>query len=216
MAAIWFSEIIPGLHDHFGTQFYQVRPGLPAGPDDLHHRYEVICQPPLPLTPISPDQMDITSLSPEDRNRFIRGQQDLVNQMFQQRFASVFDTVLGSLNDLAMDVMYGPIDPATGRRTGKSTIMSGRRRTGAVEEMLSLLDRAVAFKDVTRLTPDMLALLNNARRQLHGLTYQDLNQNQGDNPATQAIKQSMTELGVAVQRLMATNHGGRARRSIAI
>ena len=82
--------------------------------------------------------------------------------------------------------------------------------------MRSLLDRAVAFKDVTRLTPDMLALLNNARRQLHGLTYQDLNQNQGDNPATQAIKQSMTELGVAVQRLMATNHGGRARRSIAI
>ena len=112
--------------------------------------------------------------------------------------------------------MYGPVDPAIGKRTGKSAIMSGRRRSGAVEEMLSLLDRAVAFKDVTNLTPDMLALLNDARTQLHGLTHEDLNANQGNNPTTQAIRQSMTELGVAVQRLMATNHGGRANRAIAI
>lgn len=215
LADLWWAEVVPGLSEYFGPHFYQVRPCLPSGPNDLQHRYEVACPPPLPLTPIDAGAMDITALTPDERDQFVRGQKEQIERMFRERFAAIFDSVLGGIHALCLDITQGPVDEKTGRRTGRSAIQTGKRKSGCIDEILNLLDRAVCFKDVTRLTPEVLDLIRDARAQLAEVSIVDLNSNQGDNPVTAGIKTSMGQLGVAVKRLW-DHQTGRARRSISI
>ena len=203
MESIWWSEIIPSLKEYFGDYFYQLRSSrsLPSGPGDIKHRYAVICPPPLPLTPLSEDQYDLSALTPQERDQFVRTHQERVNQLFEDRFQAVFDQVLGQLHETCLEITHGPLNPQTGERTG-STFATGRKRNSSIQAIIDILDKAVAFKNVTKLDSGIITELQNAKTMLENTSYKDININKGDNTTVKAIQIAMGNLGSMVKNAM--------------
>jgi len=206
---LWYSEILPGLREFFGHHFFQIRRHLPAADATMHDRYRVdtIIR---PLTLVTPDNLDLSTLTQDDARRVVDSQRDLIDRMYRERFQNLFDTIFGDIHRLCMDITEGPVDPATGQRTGQS-VLSGHRKTEGMKEILDMLDRVNDFHQFT--DPDVLQMVNDVRFQISQASIQDINKNKGDNDVTKAIKAAMRPLGQAVKDLW-DNSKAQARRSI--
>jgi hypothetical protein len=212
LSDIWWSEVVPGLREFFGNYFYQVRPALPSGPGDLSHRYTVAHNF-WPLTPIKPEELDLTRMSPQQRQEFILDQKARIQDMYADRFQAIFDEIVGGIAEKARDLVEGELDPATGLR-GRHALAGGHRSQGSLRQIMDVLEKALMFKDVANLSPEAIALIENARTVVAGSAVQAVNMNKGKNSTTQAIRKAMGQLGNVIQHLQETRP--RASRSIMV
>jgi hypothetical protein len=212
LEGIWWSDVVPGLRDFFGNYFYQVRPSLPAGPGDLAHRYTVAHNF-WPLTPIKPEELDLTRMSPQQRQEFILDQKARIQDMYADRFQTIFDEIVGGIAEKARDLVEGELDPATGLR-GRHALSGGHRKQGCLRQIMDVLEKALMFKDVTNLSPEAIDLIQKARKLVSAADSSRINANKGDNRTTQAIRNAMGQVGQVIKQLQETRP--RASRSIMV
>ena len=212
LSDIWWSEVVPGLREFFGSYFYQVRPALPAGPGDLSHRYTVAHNF-WPLTPLTSDKIDLTHMSPQQRQEFILDQKARIQDMYADRFQAIFDEIMVGIAEKARDLVEGELDPVTGLR-GRHALAGGHRSQGSLRQIMDVLEKALMFKDVANLSPEAIDLIQNARTVVAGSGVQAVNMNKGNNSTTQAIRKAMGQLGNVIQHLQETRP--RASRSILV
>ena len=208
----WWTEVLPGISEFFGEHFYQIRPSLPSGPEDLEWRFRVRALY-WPLTPLNPSKLSMAGLTADQQQKFILSQEEELKGMFKDRFAAMFDTIFLSVYDVCQDILHGEKDPQTGLRSGQSPIESGRRKEGALEPILAVLDRVKNFSQFA--SPEVLEAVDNARGLIGAVTHRDLNLNGGKNLTTTAIKAALEPLGNAVKRLWEAKRG-QAVRKIAV
>ena len=212
MKDLWYAEILPGLGEFFGPFFFQVRPSLPKGPHDLAHRFRV-SHSFWPLTPLDGSKIDMENLTPQQRQDFIIDQKERIQSMFRDRFESIFDAVLGGISDKCLDILHGELDPKTGLR-GKSCLEGGHRQSGTLQQILNVLDKALMFKDVTSLSPEVIKAIKDTREQVVSTDIALLNKNKGNNLVVAGIKSSVAGMSGLVNQMMVQK--GRAIRDIAI
>ena len=210
MENLWFTEVLPQLRTHFGELFYQIK-GLLPKPESFTERYEIetVVR---ALTPLTPDDMDLSMLSEADQRKLVFSQQDTIAKMYADRFGTLFEKLFGEVVEICESICHGPVGP-DGQRTGKSAIETGKRKSGALIEIMDVLDRVKNFQQFA--SPEVLTMVNNVQDLIHKTDIQALNANKGVNEITAALKSAMQPLGRAVKSLWEARRD-QATRSIKV
>jgi hypothetical protein len=152
-------------------------------------------------------------MTQQERQDFILDNKQRIQDMYADRFSAIFDEIVTSISAKAQDLVEGEVDPKTGLR-GRHALAGGHRSKGSLRQIFDVLEKALMFKDVTNLPPEAIQMIQNAKKLVIATDSAEVNTNNGDNAVTQAIRDAMSEVGVAIKQLQQVRD--RASRSITI
>ena len=147
-----------------------------------------------PLGTLSPDDLDLSNLTQVERDQVIEDTRQAADEMFKNRLQGVYDGVFGAVMEICEDVE-------------KRGFESGKRRQGAVTNILDVLERARNFAQFAN--PDTMEAINSAFNVMNGLKIQELNSNIGG--VQEKLRATFASVRGEVERLRETYEAGSSR-----
>lgn len=194
MAAVWESEVVPAMKSKIGDEHFElhVRPKLPS-PLSLIDRFDVdYCL--YPLSPLTGDDLDLSQLAPRDAKQLIGEVNDRAKTMIMDRFSSIADTVMGEVLALCEEI-------------GEGGLETGKRKSGALNEIITILERVQNFEEFA--SPEVLKKAEVALKAVSGITITHINTDIGN--TRENIRKAFQPLASAVKKLQKQN--GQVRRN---
>jgi hypothetical protein len=151
-----------------------------------------------PLTPLNAEDLDLNNLTHEDKMRVIEQSNKMLQDITKQQVGNLMNTVFGEVLGLCEQINDGSLE-------------SGKRKSGALTEILDLLDRINNFKEFA--TPDILKNVEKAKGVVQKVSITQLNT---ESSVQESIKLAMNTLGQSLKTLgeLNTPGTGKASRSI--
>lgn len=198
-----WDEWISNLKSKFNGHFYLVEPKIPAR-ESMRLRFDLSWTF-NPLTPISAETLTFEELNDTDRRAIIDESNRMAQELVSQRANSIYEQVFGEVLAACHSVSAGAFE-------------SGKRRFGAITELIDMLDRLRNFKDICS-NPEILKHASNASQLL--ATINDIsmiNAHEGQNRVTEAIKVAFAPLGESIKKMLdeVIPGGGRAVRRVGV
>jgi len=128
------------------------------------------------------------------------GDDTMSQQLVEGRAKIIFEEVFGSVNAKCAEIAAGALE-------------SGKRKFGAITELVEVLDRLRNFSEFAN--PEIIRHADATLEVLRQVTdISAVNANEGQNLVSAAIRTAVLPLGTAIQAMLAGNQRNRSRRSI--
>lgn len=200
LADVWDSEVIPKLRAKYNGHYYLLAPNLPS-PLSLVERFDTFWTL-HPLTPLNAADLRFDQINSADQQEIINESNNMAAHLIKSRARVIYAEVFGSLLSKCDEITSGGMQ-------------SGRRKFGALTELVDLLARLKNFHEFA--TPDVLAKADQAMALINGISsITEVNANEGQNQVTAAITAAFRPLGDSIDRMLRATmpQAGRARRQV--
>jgi hypothetical protein len=185
---VWESEVIPGIVDAFPQHHKQILHSfIPKGRlvDACDVDWQI-----QPLTPLNPEQLDLTKLNTDDRLKVVKQSNEMIQKAANSQVELIVNKVAGDVVALCDEINSG-------------TLETGRKKSGFLPDMLAMLERLTHFQQF--MNPQVLAAAKIASEKIKGFSYKQLNAMPS---VQQAIKEIMQPLGDSLKSLQADYAAG--------
>jgi len=153
-------DILQEIRSEFPDHYHLFIEKVPEpSPDRFGIEYEIY-----PMGTLSPDDLDLTRLTPGERQRVIDDTKEAADKLFETRLQSVFDGVFGAIVEICQDIEHGGFE-------------TGKRRDGAITNIMDVLTRAKNFAQFA--DPQTMLAIESAYKVVDGLSIQEINSNMG-------------------------------------
>ena len=187
------------LQHKFSKHWHLLKPLLPK-PEELVEKFDVIWIP-QELTAADPSRIKFKDVNPADRERVIESSRQMIQELGRQRAQVIYEAVFGEVLAKCDEIAAGALE-------------TGKRKFGAITEVVELVQRLKNFDEFAN--QEIVQRADHVLETLEGITdIRQINQNEGENRFTRAIRTAMRPLGEAVEEMMESVRPGSMRRSAA-
>jgi hypothetical protein len=189
---LWDLEVRPGIREAFGELYEYVEPAMPTV-DEIRSKYRVDHPTPIPLSSLEVDGLDLTELNESQRDLFVQLHGDSVRESMERQFQGVFDVIVEELMGVCGVLVDGEADKETGEVKAVA-IPTGLKYRTKLDEILSVLERAMNFKSVLGFDDQLMGYLTAAKERLATVDPRDMRQKDADSSVSDVIRNEMSQL----------------------
>ena len=185
---VWDTEVIPQIISEFPQHHKQILKKFISKErlvDACDAEWQI-----QPLTPLNPEQLDLTKLNTDDRLKVVKQSNEMIQKAATSQVELIVNKVAGDVVALCVEINEG-------------TLETGRKKSGFLTDMLGMLERLTHFQQF--MSPEVLAAAQAASDKIKGFSYKQLNSMPS---VQQAIKEIMQPLGESLKSLQADYAAG--------